>query len=453
MIVRTTYYASEALRVLSSEVRGLQSAAYVLAIFALFSSLLGLLRERIFAHTFGADITLDLYNAAFSIPDLLLVLIGALVSVYVLIPELARRNDALQRDYIDTIAIGFSFLSIVACGIAAIFAPFVLERLFPELASAGHLPALVALTRVLLLQPIFLGISNIFAAITQSRRRYFLYAISPLLYNLGIIFGAVALYPRFGILGLALGVVAGAFLHAAIQAPSIIADGFFRRAPRFEGMRTLLSTVMISLPRAFTLSMNQVAFIGLKALAGMLSTGSIATFMYAYNLQAVPLAIIGASYSVAAFPGLAAALAKGERTHFIEYVSVAARYVVFWSLPAIALIIVLRAHIVRVILGSGAFDWTDTRLTAAAFALFSISLVAQGLTLLIVRAYYAAGRSFVPFFVSSLVAVLTVALGAASIGALHIPMVQQTAEGVEVDEVILSCEVLRDQQRRGGALG
>jgi putative peptidoglycan lipid II flippase len=95
---------------------------------------------------------------------------------------------------------------------------------------------------------------------------------------------------------------------------------------------------------------------------------------------------------------------------FIEYVSVAARYVLFWSIPAIALIIVLRAHIVRVVLGSGAFDWTDTRLTAAVFALLSISLAAQGLTLLLTRAYYAAGRTFVPFFVASASSVATISI-------------------------------------------
>ena len=133
--------------------------------------------------------------------------------------------------------------------------------------------------------------------------------------------------------------------------------------------------------------------------------------MLAYNLQAVPLAIIGASYSVAAFPTLAAALSKGETESFLDHVATASRYVFFWSLPVMALIIVLRAHLVRVILGSGNFDWTDTRLTAAVFAILSLSLVAQGLSLLLIRGYYAAGRTFAPFFVSAATAVATITLG------------------------------------------
>jgi len=417
-------------RAIGFEIRGMQHAAYVLAIFAVSSSLLALLRDRLFAHYFGAGTTLDLYNAAFSIPDIIFVMIGALVSVYVLIPELSKREENAQYNYIDTIVAGFSLIAIAVCAIAALLAPVLLELMFPAFAEAGLLPDLTHLTRIMLLQPILLGLSNILAAITQSRQRYVLYALSFPLYQFGIIMGTLALYPFFGIEGLAWGVVLGACLQVGIQLPAIIVDGFFHRIPRLHNVRTLFTTIEISIPRALALLMSQAAFIGLKAFAGHLATGSIAIFVFAYNLQGVPLSVIGLSYSVAAFPVLAAALAKGERDRFIEYVATAARYVAFWSFPAMALIIVLRAHIVRVILGSGAFNWTDTRLTAAAFALFALSLVAQGLTLLIVRAYYASGRTFVPFLISCVTTFLTILIGAVSIGALDIPVVRMVMEDI-----------------------
>jgi putative peptidoglycan lipid II flippase len=270
---------------------------------------------------------------------------------------------------------------------------------------------LTLLTRIMLLQPIFLGLSNIFAAVTQSRNRYALYSISPLLYNVGIIAGVVVLYPIWGNAGLAWGVVLGALLHAAIQLPSIVNDGFFHRLPRIRERAAIMTTVFVSMPRALALSMSEIAELGLIAIAGMLAPGSIAIFVFAYNLQAVPLAIIGSSYSVAAFPTLAAALSRGERDAFINHVATAARYVFFWSVPATGLLVVLRAYMVRVVLGSGRFDWTDTRLTAAVFALLGISLVAQGLSLLLIRAYYAAGRTFVPFLISVGSALLTLLSG------------------------------------------
>jgi putative peptidoglycan lipid II flippase len=121
-------------------------------------------------------------------------------------------------------------------------------------------------------------------------------------------------------------------------------------------------------------------------------------FTFAYNLQAVPLAIIGVSYSVAAFPTLARLHAQGEFEKFSRYIDTALRHIFFWAIPATIFIIVLRAQLVRVILGAGLFDWAATRLTAAALALFILSLAAQSVTLLIARGYYAAGSTKKPLY-------------------------------------------------------
>jgi len=432
----------DSMRLLTSPVRGLHAAVYILATFAVLSSLLALLRDRLFAHYLGAGSELDIYYAAFRIPDLLFVAIGSLVSVYILIPELSRREGEERRHYIDTIVVGFSLLAVVLAGVAAFFAPQLLALLFPQFGSAGHIELLTALTRIMLLQPILLGLSNILAALTQSAHRYVLYSISPVLYNLGIIAGLVVFYPYIGLAGLAWGVVLGAVLHLGIQIPTIVGEGYFHSLPRLWDMGALLRTAVISVPRALTLSMNQLAFLGLTVLAGTLSAGSISVFMFAFNLVSVPLSIIGASYSVAAFPTLAAALSRGRRDEFIEYVGIAARYILFWSLPATALIIVLRAHVVRVILGSGAFDWTDTRLTAAVFAVLSIALATQGLTLLLARAYYAAGRTFVPFFIATFSAFGTLLLGIGLLYAFNEPDVMRFVQRLLRLENVAGASVL-----------
>ena len=403
-------HAEWAFSFLTIEVRGLHAAAYILALSSLTSSVLALLRDRLLAHLFGAGPQLDLYYAAFRIPDAVFIGIGALVSAYMLIPEIARRDEEGQKRYLDTIIVGYSIVVAIAALAAAFAAPAILVQFFPALAET-NLEALTTLSRILLLQAVLLGFSNIAAAITQYKHRYTLYAISPVLYNLGIMFGALALYPRYGLAGLIWGVVLGAALHFAIQIPAIIGDGFFRRIPRWSEGQAFLETVRLSLPRALALSMNQLAFFGLLALAGSLSAGSISIFMFAYNLQSVPLSIIGASYATAAFPTLAYAFSRGESNEYLMQVAIAARQILFWSLPMITLMIVLRAHIVRAVLGTGAFDWTDTRLTAAALALFAVSLAAQGLSLLLIRALYAAGRTAIPFIVSGLSAALTIILG------------------------------------------
>ncbi|OGG59867.1 hypothetical protein A2765_04765 [Candidatus Kaiserbacteria bacterium RIFCSPHIGHO2_01_FULL_56_24] len=429
--------AGRAFSFLTAEVRGLQAAAYILAVSSFLSSILALLRDRLLAHLFGAGSLLDLYYAAFRIPDAVFIGIGALVSVYMLIPELARRDRAAQERYLDSVVGGFAALVFLVGIGAAFIAPWILARAFPVLAAGDSFGTLVFLTRILLLQAAFLGFSNIAAALTQFKHRYALYALSPIVYNVGIILGALVLYPMMGLPGLVWGVVIGAFLHLGIQLPSIFRDGFFRHLPQLSEIGAFLETVRLSLPRALALSMNQLAFFGLLALAGTLPVGSISVFMFAYNLQGVPLSIIGASYATAAFPMLAYAFSQGKSDVFLAQMGIAARQILFWSMPVIAIMIVLRAHIVRAILGSGAFDWTDTRLTAAALALFVISLAAQGVSLLLIRACYASGKTLVPFMVSAVTAGLTVILG---ISYLHI--VQSTPEVSNFLEALLRVEDL-----------
>lgn len=407
----------QALRLFSSEVRGIHGAAYILAGSAIVSSLLAFLRDRLLAHTFGAGPELDIYYAAFRLPDLIFVIAASVVSAYVLIPELVIRQEKEQKEYLDTVFFWFSVFMVAVCAIAAFFAPIFLQLTFKQIAAAGNLGELIGLTQILLLQPILLGCSSILAAITQSRHRYLLYASTPLVYNFGIIFGILFLYPLLGISGLAWGVVIGALFHFGIQLPAALSEGFFGKLSRIQGPGTLGAMITVSIPRSLALSMSQLSFLGLLALAGALATGSISIFMLAFNLQAAPLAVIGASYSVAAFPLLAQVFSRGDLDGFLEQVSTAARHIFFWSLPAMSLIIVLRAHIVRTVLGTGAFDWTDTRLTAAAFALFVVSLAAQALTLLLVRGYYAAGRTLVPFFMSGITAIICIGLG---YGFIHI---------------------------------
>jgi peptidoglycan biosynthesis protein MviN/MurJ (putative lipid II flippase) len=111
---------------------------------------------------------------------------------------------------------------------------------------------------------------------------------------------------------------------------------------------------------------------------------------------------------MAAFPTLSRLFASNEKDKFVRYIATALRHIIFLSLPAMALFIVVRAQIVRTVLGSGAFSWSDTRLTAACLALFAISIVAQNANLLFFRAYYAAGKTKTPLIISGICSIFTI---------------------------------------------
>ena len=405
---------------LSAPVRGLHQAAYVLAGLTLASQALALLRDRLFAHSFGASGVLDLYYAAFKIPDLVFALVASLVSAYVLIPRIAGGKREESRKLISDTASFLFFAGGLLCILLAIWARPLLFALFPEAMQSPQAEEFVLLARILLIQPILLGLSGIATSVTQVKRRFVLFALSPVLYNLGIIVGTVLLYPLYGLPGIGIGVVAGALAHLVIHIPVLAYERLFPMLV-IPSPKALWEVMRDSVPRSLALAMGSVTTLLLTILAARTGEGSIAVLSLATNLQAVPLSLIAASYATAAFPVLSESMEAKQYDAFKATLSAAARHIVFWSAILCVLILVLRAHIVRIVLGTGAFDWEATRLTAAILALLVIGLMAQGLVLLASRAFYAAKRSWNPLLVqiAGLVVSVAAALGFLALAAQY----------------------------------
>jgi putative peptidoglycan lipid II flippase len=265
--------------------------------------------------------------------------------------------------------------------------------------------------RIMLLSPFFMGLSNLFSSLTQMHHRFLVYAASPVVYNAGIIAGVLIGYRFLGVPGLAVGVAIGAFLHMGIQLPFLLNE---KLVPKFTlniSWPEIKRIVFTVLPRTVTLSANQLASFVLVSLASLMAIGSISVFNFAFNLQSVPLTLIGASYSAAVFPTLSRMLFKKNVSEFKEKMIASAEHIIFWSMPLTVLFVVLRAQIVRTVLGAGKFDWADTRLTAAALALFTISTIGQSLILLFVRSFYAEGKTARPLFINLISASVIVISG------------------------------------------
>lgn len=400
------------MRLFNKEFSQISEAALVLGFFTLMSQVLGIFRDRFLAGNIGAGSTLDIYYAAFRIPDLLFTIGAALVSVSILMPFLKTQLSASKesgRKFIHEIFtvffFGITFLALVAW----LFMPSIAAHLFPGF-NPTELADTILLSRIMLLSPILLGVSNLLATITQAFKKFFVYAIAPVFYNLGIIIGIVWLYPLFGITGLGYGVLIGAALHMLIQVPVVVRHGLMPTFTKNIDWPHIRMVIGHSLPRTITLSMSKIVFLIFVSIASTLVSGTISVFNLSYNLQSVPLAIIGVSYSVAAFPVLVDFFNSKNHEKFMSHVMGPIRQIVFWSLPVISLFVILRAQIVRVILGTGNFDWSDTRLTAASLALFIISVVAQSIILLLIRAYYASGRTWKPLWITLVSSAATIVL-------------------------------------------
>lgn len=398
------------LKLLNREFGGLHKAALLLAFSAIASSFLGLFRDRLLASNFGAGRTLDIYYASFKIPDLLYTALLALVSVTVFIPMFLDKNSRSQEESKDFFNQVFTLF--IVCFIALCLLLFlVMPLLAPILAPGFNLEEkrqLVFLARIMLLSPFFLGLSTIFSGVIQSFRKFFIYALSPLVYNIGIIIGITLFFPIFGLKGIVFGVILGAFFHMAVQMPTLVGLKSIPSLTTKINKADIKKVVFSSFPRTVGLTTNQLILFIITSMSSLLVPGSIAIFNFSYALQMVPLTIIGMSFSVAAFPTMAKLFIGQEKEKFLDYTYSAARQIVFWSLPVMVLFVVLRAQIVRVILGAGHFSWNDTRLTAAAVAVFSISVLAQSLVMLFTRAYFATGRTKKPIFINVFTSLLII---------------------------------------------
>lgn len=401
---------------LHSETKSLSAAAMILAAASLVSRVVGILRDRILAGEFGAGEQLDMYYAAFRLPDLLfqLLILGALSAGFIpLFTALLARDTKAAWSFVYNVVTVLFFFFIAIALIVFVFAPLFVRIIIAPGFSHDAQTTTVLLTRVMLLSPLFLGISALFSGIAQSFRRFFVTAIAPIFYNVGIMAGALFLTPSLGIAGVALGVVVGALLHAAIQLPTIIAIGF-RYVPTLHWDQNLRDLLRLMLPRLCTLGIANIELVVLTALASSLPRGSLSIFNFANNLQSFPVGIIGASYAIAAFPTFSEAVAHKDHHQFVTSFSSVMRQLLFFMIPATVLFITLKAQIVRAILGSGAFDWNDTVFTFQTLQAFAYGFIAQTIFFVLIRAFWAYADTIRPALIASIGAVGTIGVAFAA---------------------------------------
>lgn len=386
------------------------SAAVILAVTALTSRVLGLFRDRLLAGKFGAGDALDAYFAAFRLPDLIycILVTGAISSAF--IPVFAQYWQKDRKEAWHLTSGVFNLISLILVGLALLFvflAPWLISVIAPGFTGEKR-ELTVALTRIMFLSPIFLGMSSVLGGVLQYFHRFFVYSLAPIFYNLGIIFGIIFLVPSFGLKGLAWGVVLGAFLHFLIQLPSAVYSGFHWQKTFtifHEGIRKIIK---LTIPRTIGLIGTQINFWVITAIGSTLASGSIAVFNFSNNLQYVPIGIIGISFATATFPVLAKSVAEKDKENFSRGFFSTFNQVLFWVLPISVIFFLLRAQIVRVVLGTGQFGWADTRLTAAALGIFSLSVFAQSLIPLLSRAFYSFHDTKTPVLISIFSVILNI---------------------------------------------
>ena len=387
-------------------------AAFLIGGLSLVSSILGMIRDRILAAHFGAGEALDIYYAAFRLPDLVfnILIFGALSSAFVPVFSQYLTKNKKQALKIASYVLNLVLISILFISlICVILAPYLVKMIVPGF-TAEKLQTTVELTRIMFLSPILLSISGIFSGILTTFKRFLIYALAPIMYNLGIIGGIYIFVPEIGIHGLAWAVVLGAFCHMLIQLPGAISSGF-RFSLKFNLRNKAIRKIgRLMIPRSLSLMVNQFNLLFATIIASTLMAGSLAVFNLANNLAGIPLTIFGAPFAVAVFPVLAFAFNQKNIKKFKHVFSKAFIRISFFVIPSTVMVLVLRAQLVRLVLGTGNFDWQDTVLTFQVLGFLALSLFFQSLIPLISRAFFALHNTWVPFISGLIAAVVNITL-------------------------------------------
>lgn len=392
---------------LNGESKTITGAALLLGAASLASRFLGIFRDRVLAGQFGAGDTLDVYYAAFRIPDMIfnLLVLGALSAGFIPIFTAALcKQGGEEKDRRTAWSIANGLVNIMGialllvCGILIIFSPQIVPLITPGF-GPEKMALTVRMTQIMMIGPFFLGLSNIFGSVLQSFKRFFIYSLAPIVYNVGIIIGALFFVEWWGVYGLAFGVVVGAAAHMLVQLPATFYLGYRYKWIFDLADKNVRKIGKLMIPRTLGLATSQINLVVMTVIASTLPVGSLAVFNLANNLQYFPIGIIGVSFAVAAFPILGELVASGRKEDVKKSFSHTTRQILFFIIPASVLLLVLRAQIVRVILGSGRFNWEDTILTSDALAFFVVSLFAQALIPLLARFFYALQDTKTPFFI------------------------------------------------------
>ncbi|MDI6602954.1 MAG: murein biosynthesis integral membrane protein MurJ [Patescibacteria group bacterium] len=399
-------------RFFNSQTKTITFAAFLLAVSALTSRFLGLVRDRLLAGHFGAGPDLDSYFAAFRIPDFIysiLIAGGIIVAFLPLFSEYFLKNEKEAWKFVNNVLNIFLFFLVLISLAIFLFAPALVKLITPGF-SPQQLSLTTLLTRILFLSPILLGLSSIFSGVLQYFNRFLIYSLTPILYNLGIIFGILFIVPYSGILGVALGVILGAFSHLIIQIPSAISCGF-KYQPIFNFQEPGIKKVFLLMaPRTFAVASFHINLIVITAIASTLATGSITIFNLAYNLQYLPLGIIGVSFATAAFPFLSRSWANQKNGEFVKVFSSTFRQTLYFIVPITFLIYLLRNQIVEIVLKQGEFSQQAAQLTAVSLGLFCLGIVALSLVPLLSRTFFSFQDTKTPTFIVLAVMTLNITL-------------------------------------------
>jgi putative peptidoglycan lipid II flippase len=396
---------------LEREQSSILSAATIIGVSNMLAGLTALLKYRVVLGLFGGA-ELSAATLAAQVPDMIykLIVFGAMSAAFIpVFTHYKKQGDE------EAFRMTSALMNIVLCiflifaGIVVVFASPLAHLQAGSAFTPEQIVIATNLTKIMLAAQFFLAISSFLGGILQSYKRFILPSLASIIYNVGIMIGSWFFAPTFGIYAIGIGYVLGAFLHMAIQLPSVWRIGFryrFLFQPRHAGVRRVAK---LTPARIFTLGISEVQDLFLGKFVTSISTTSLLILNLAVSLMTQPIRLIGTPIGQAALPFLSDESDQKDLIHFRDLVLKLIHQISFFVFPASVLLLILRVPIVRIVFGVQELPWSTTLITARVVAIISVSIAAQAIVQLLIRAFYALKNTRTPLYISIVTAALTVA--------------------------------------------
>jgi putative peptidoglycan lipid II flippase len=378
----------------------------------LLTKILGFFKLRIIAQLFGASHDLDIFWAAFTIPDMIfLVLVAGSINAAIIpifTDILYDKGKKSLDSLFNRITLLFSGAIFVITLLLFFFTPQIADWLIlsehakvifgtSDTLITTDITSFVTIMRIGLISPLVLGLSSFVTAYLQVRKQFFVTSLAPIFYNLGMIIFSILFvkYLDMGIYGLAWASIVGTVLHLFVQIPLFIKYYKSSNVKPFKTLTkifkdsTVVQTIKLAGPRILSILGEQFNVIVNTVISFTLTPGTLSAYKFAYSLHMFPINIIGSAVAQVTLPDLAKLSKEKGKKQFRKILNNAIQFSMYLVLPIVAVLIILRLPIVRLAYGTGAFDWQDTLLTAWCLVLLSLSIIGQTLMQIVMRAFYA----------------------------------------------------------------
>ncbi len=326
----------------------------LLAIFSILSVLLGIVRDRLLATHVGVGPILDIYNASFRLPDFLYAMSLAFVTAGTVVPFLTVENKAGHmidsRHKLSSLSLFFAGAASLIAVVIVVTLPLYARLIVPGFTDE-QLQVFITVTRIMMIQPIILGITSLISCFAQLKNHFVLYGIAPLGYSVGIIFGIVKLYPVYGVHGLVYGVLLGALLSLSIQIWSLRHARMLEVLPYFS-IKHIKELFHLALPRSGVNILTQLRVIFFTAFATTLGPGVLSSYLFAQRITDAVQQIIQQSITTASLPVLSKEFIENRIT---EYKQVVKTYVLVLGglgLCASIMLYLLQDLVIRILYGT-----------------------------------------------------------------------------------------------------